>query len=83
MTSDEQPREPFILNKPLLVMFEQDGNIVCHIWPRKDDTHAHYGLLICDLVRQVAEAFDVDEDSVWEWIDKERHHHTTDITRPS
>jgi hypothetical protein len=64
-------------------MFRQDDNVVCHIHPDKDDSHRHYGLLICDLVRHVAKAFKVHEDDVWEWVDKERDRPTTDITRPS
>jgi hypothetical protein len=31
----------------------------------------------------VAKAFKVDEDDVWEWVDKERYHYTTDIQEPS
>ena len=75
--------EPMILTKPLVVMFEEGDKVVCHLYPRDDDTYKGYGLLVCDLVRHVASAFNVDEDDVWEWIDKERQHHTTDITRPS
>ena len=40
-------------------------------------------MLICDLVRHAAKAFDVDEDDVWEWVDKERRDPTTPITRLS
>ncbi len=75
--------QPMMINAPLVIMFEQDGNIVCHLHPRPTDSYRGYGLLICDLVRHVAGAFKVDEDDVWEWVDKERHHHTTEITRPS
>lgn len=45
--------------------------------------YEHYGLIVCDLVRHVAAAFKVDEDDVWTWVDRERHHHTTDISQPS
>jgi len=41
--------------------------------------HQHFGLLVCDIVRNIALAFDVSEDAVWEWVDKERSHPTTDI----
>ena len=75
--------EPMILTKPLIVMFENEGKIICHLWPRESDTHEGYGLIICDLVRHVANAFKVDEDDVWKWVDRERYHHTTDVTRPS
>ena len=74
---------PMVLNKPLLVVFEQEGNLVCHLWPREDDTHASYGLIACDIVRHAARAFKVDEDDVWEWVDKERRKHTTSFSSPS
>ena len=75
--------QPMMIQDPLVLMFEQDKKIVCHIHPRAKDSYRGYGLLICDLVRHVANAFKVEEDDVWEWVDKERHNHTTDITQPS
>ncbi len=72
------------IESPLVVMFEADGGIVCHIHPSKlASSHEHFGLLICDLVRHVARAFKVDEDAVWEWVDKERRRPTTKIRNPS
>ena len=70
------------IEKPLVVMFKDPGgDVVCHIHP-EGYTHAHYGLLVCDLVRHVAAAFNVREDEVWEWVDKERNRPTTAITQP-
>jgi hypothetical protein len=77
------PDQPMMIMAPLVIMFEQDGSIVCHLHPRPDDNYRGYGLLICDLVRHVANAFKVDEDDVWEWVLKERRHPTTKITQPS
>jgi hypothetical protein len=74
---------PLVLKDPLVVMFQQDGNLVCHIHPADGIDHRHYGLVICDLVRHVARAYDVSEDDVWEWVDKERRRPTTDVTQPS
>ena len=76
---------PQRIENPLVVMFEApDGNVICHIQPsQRAKSHQHFGLLICDLVRHVARAFKVKEADVWEWVDKERHRPTTDITRPS
>jgi hypothetical protein len=72
------------IESPLVVMFEADGEIVCHIHPsKKANSHQHFGLLVCDLVRHVACAFKVDEDAVWEWVDKERHRPTSGIRNPS
>lgn len=72
------------VEQPLVIMFEDRGSVVCHIHPSKRArSHREYGLLICDLVRHVACAFEVEEDDVWEWVDKERHRPTTAIARPS
>jgi len=76
--------DAFIIEKPLVIMFEDESNkVTCHIHPAEGMGHEAYGLIICDLVRHVARAFKVDEDDVWEWVMKERHHPTTKITNPS
>jgi hypothetical protein len=75
--------QPMMIEKPLVIMFEVDGSIVCHIHPNKNYGHEAYGLLVCDLVRHVANAFKVEEDAVWHWVDKERDFHTTKISQPS
>lgn len=72
-----------VLEKPLLIMFEQDGHLTCHLYPQPDHTHEHYALMIADLVQHVARAFKVDDEDVWEWIDKERKRPTTFFTSPS
>jgi hypothetical protein len=82
-TSGGTAGQPFVLKDPLVVMFQQDGQLVCHIHPAKGIDHRHYGLVVCDLVRHVARAFQVEEADVWEWVDKERRRPTTGITRPS
>lgn len=81
-TSGRSP-EPMMISQPLIIMFRQDDGIVCHIHPTPKDDYRTYGLLVCDLVRHLARAFKVDEDDVWEWVDKERNHPTTAITNPS
>jgi hypothetical protein len=40
---------------------------------------AEYGLVICDVVRHIANAFKVPDKNVWYWIEKERAKHTTPI----
>jgi hypothetical protein len=45
--------------------------------------HAVDGDLHTMILPRVAGAFKVSEDEVWEWVVKERHHHTTNIKRPS
>jgi hypothetical protein len=72
------------IEKPLVIMFETPDGVICHLYPSETaNSHRHYGMLVCDLVRHVARAFEVEEQDVWEWVDKERDHPTTDITRPS
>jgi hypothetical protein len=60
---------------------DPNGNILCAIHPRPGDTHEHYGILICDLVRNVANAFDVQERDVWYWVDKERFNPTDAVQK--
>lgn len=76
-------KKPMIIEKPLIIMFGQDDKLICHIHPREKDSYESYGLMVCDMVRHLARAFKVDEDDVWEWIDKERHHPTTEIEEPN
>ena len=79
----EQSKDVMFLTKPLITMFEQDGHLTCYLWPQHEHTHEHYGIMIADLVRHTARAFKVEEDDVWEWVDKERHKQTTSFTSPS
>jgi hypothetical protein len=39
-------------------------------------SHEEYGILLCDLVRHIANAFKVDESDVWRWVDAERFNPT-------
>ena len=72
------------IKTPLVIMFEEEGtnNVICHLHPSEAcGTYSGYGLLICDLARHVAKCFDVGEEQVWDWVDKERKKPTTEITR--
>jgi hypothetical protein len=73
------------IENPLIVCYEQpDASVMTLIHTtEKCNRYELFGLLVCDIVRHVAAAFKVSEDDVWEWVDKERYRHTTDITRPS
>jgi hypothetical protein len=73
--------QPTVITDPLVIMFkEPGGQVITHIHRQPGDTHELYGLPVCDLVRHVANAFQVSEDAVWEWVDKgtpppdDRHH---------
>ena len=72
--------EPFIIEQPLVIMFKQKDEVICHIHPSKEDNYQMYGMLICDLVRHTANAFKVTEDAIWEWVELERNKPTTKIT---
>jgi hypothetical protein len=78
------PDQPIIeIEAPLVIMFAQDGHVICRLHPRPGDTFEGYGLLACDLVRHIAACFNVDENDVWAWVDKERRHPTAKVTRAS
>ena len=74
---------PVRIEKPLVLMFEKDGDTICHIHPMERYDYRQYGLLICDLVRQMARAFGVTEEEMWEWVDRERRNPTTEIIQTS
>lgn len=67
------------IEKPLIIVFENDGNVQTHLFP-EERSYEQYGILIADLVRHVANAFHVHESSVWEWVDKERSKPTSPVT---
>ena len=70
------------MKDPLVVVYEDmDGKLVCGIHPREDYDHKAYGILICDLVQHVANAFDVRAHEVWEWVDKERFKPTDNVVQ--
>ncbi len=76
--------KPMRITDPLVIMFrEPAGTVITHLHRPPDLGHESFGLLVCDFVRHIANAYQVSEDQVWKWVDKERHHHTTDITRPT
>jgi hypothetical protein len=66
------------INSPLMIVFENDGEIQTHLYPGEMD-HKEYGTLIAALVRHVAKAFNVHEEEVWKSVDEERHHPTTPV----
>jgi len=67
------------VEKPLIIVFENDGEIQTHLYPSNAGYEA-YGILIADVVRHVANAFNVHENDVWEWVDKERERPTSPAT---
>ena len=60
------------MDEPLVIMYADGERVACRIHPDPAMDHRHYGLLVADLVRHIAGAYGVDEDEVWEFIDRER-----------
>lgn len=73
------PDNPMYIENPLMLLFGKDGKLICHIHPRPKDTYKDYSLMICDIVRHLANAFKVDVSQMWDLIDKERENPTTAI----
>jgi hypothetical protein len=72
------------ISDPLVVMFRaSDGQVITHIHRPPDLGYESYGLMVCGLVRHVANAYQVPEYAVWEWVEKERRQPTTTISQPS
>jgi hypothetical protein len=67
------------IDSPLIIVFENDGQIQTHVYPEAMD-HRDYGALIAALVRHVAKAFNIPEHDVWESVDEERYHPTTPVS---
>jgi hypothetical protein len=67
------------IEAPLIIAFEQDGKVQTHLYPGRF-TQKEYGILIADIVRHVANVFKVNENEVWEWVDKERDRPTSAVT---
>jgi hypothetical protein len=58
-----------------------DGRLVTELNFPSDWSYRHAALVACDFVRHIAEAYHVDVDDVWHWVDRERHHPSTEIEK--
>jgi hypothetical protein len=56
----------------LILTADDTGKLVCLIKKQPDDQVGHFGIALADCARHVARAFHVDEDEVFEWIERER-----------
>lgn len=74
-----KPEKTFTITNPVVLMYPCGESLVCDLCPPASWNHHHYGIVVCDLVRHIANAFHVSEDDVWEWVDKEREHHTSPV----
>ena len=61
------------LKDPLLIVCKDKaiGKCVTTITRPPDSSYQSYGLLIADCIRHVARAFNVGEDQVIDWVNKE------------
>lgn len=72
------------IERPLVMVYEGDDAIMFRIHrTEKSHSHKQFGMLVCDLIRHVAKAFDVDEADVWSCVEQERDNPTTGIKRHS
>jgi hypothetical protein len=74
---------PQMFVNPLLIMYvrpDAPDYLTCAIHPRRTDTYADYGMMVCDIVRHIANAFGVPEAEVWRHVEKERRQPTTTTT---
>lgn len=77
MNEENKPR---IIKQPYVIIYEgEENNVACELHAPKDFTHQHYGLLIADLIRHVANHYKVDEDEILDWIKREIYTPTTKI----
>lgn len=69
---------------PLIIVHQPDGpgssvrTLICND-ERKPLTYQQFGLVICDVVRHVARAFEVADIAVYEWVRKEFENPTTEV----
>ena len=74
---------PMRIEQPLVLMFRApDGTVITHLYPG-DLKVSHYGILVADLVRNIAAHFKVDDSAVWSWVDRERDNPTSPVIRLS
>jgi hypothetical protein len=60
----------------------EDGKVVTELGFPLSWNYKHAALVACDLVRHIALAYHVDEDDVWDMVETEREHPSTEIERP-
>jgi len=68
---------------PILSVYLHGRDMICTLDPPHDFNYEQYALLICDLVRHVARAFEIEEDDVWQWVERERANPTSTLSSPS
>ena len=73
----------FGISDPLVLIYDlPDGEVVYRVRVSGMNFEKH-GILVCDLVRMIAQVFKVDEDAVWDWVERERFDKTCDMKEMS
>jgi hypothetical protein len=76
---DAQASAVVINEPPLIMVWEDDKATRFVLHPPAGLNHSHYGMLVCDLVRHIANHFGVPESEVWYCVDEERRRPTTEV----
>lgn len=76
------------IEKPWIIMHQVEDKVECVLLNPSDKPDPEnligfekYALLACDLIRHIARAFGVEEEDVWDWVERERYHPTTKVER--
>ena len=68
------------IHDPLIVIYRpEEGGEAITLIMKSDLSHRHFGLLVADLIRHIAAAYQVREEDVVEWVNREMNHPTTKI----
>jgi hypothetical protein len=81
--TDEQNDDSIAIKKiqsPLLIAWREGRRTYYVLHPPQGYDHRHYAMLLSDLVRHVANHFNIDVREVWQWIDAERFNPTSKVS---
>ena len=79
---NNSPPQMLMAHDPLLVVVverDANGKTVTQIVGSQELDVPIFGLMLVDILRHGAAALKVPEDAVWQWVDVERNHPTTDL----
>jgi hypothetical protein len=74
------PNQKIVISGPPIAVISrhpQNGDTIFRLFSDQWDRYEYFGLIVADLVRQIANCFNVTEEQVWFVVDLERHHQTS------
>lgn len=78
--ADDEPG-PHVIALPWIIAHEiENAKLQVILAGPPGAGHEQFGLVICDIIRHVAQHFEVDEADVWHWIQREMDKPTTTLT---